>query len=80
MGDSSRAEEILYDLARNRARGLLTLTRQRPPVDVMAIIDLGGIPVLERVLPDGTRATIGDVAGRRSIILNRKWKFSPEIV
>ena len=46
----------------------------------MAIIDLGGIPVLERVLPDGTRATIGDVAGRRSIILNRKWKFSPEIV
>ena len=43
-----------------------------------AIIDLAGIPVVERALPDGTRATIGDVAGRRSIILNRKWKFSSE--
>src|SRR6516225_5505417 len=78
MGDSSRADEIHYDLARNRARGLLTLTKQRPPVDVQAIIDLAGIPVVERALPDGTRATIGDVAGRRSIILNRKWKFSSE--
>jgi hypothetical protein len=78
MGDSSRGDEIPYGLARNRARGLLTLTRQRPPVDVMVIIDLGGIPVVERALPDGTRATIGDVAGRRAIILNRKWKFSSE--
>ena len=78
MGDSSRANEIRYDLARNRARGLLTLTKQRLPVDVQAIIDLAGIPVVERALPDGTRATIGDVAGRRSIILNRKWKFSSE--
>ena len=43
-----------------------------------AIIDLAGIPVVERALPDGTRATIGDVAGRRSIMLNRKWKFSSE--
>jgi len=77
MGDS-RADEIRYDLARNRARGLITLTRQRPPIDVMVIIDLGGIPIVERALPDGTRATIGDVAGRRSIILNRKWKFSSE--
>ena len=78
MGDSSRADEVRYDLARNRARGLLTLTKQRPPVDVQVIIDLAGIPVVERALPDGTRATIGDVAGRRSIILNRKWKFSSE--
>src|SRR6516162_316355 len=79
MGDSSRAAgEIRYDLARNRARGLLTLTKQRPPVDVQAIIDLDGIPVVERALPDGTGATFGDVAGRRSIILNRKWKFSSE--
>src|SRR6516162_5888530 len=78
MGDSSRADEIRYELARNRARGLLTLTKQRPPVDVRAITDLAGIPVVERALPDGTRATIGDVAGRRSIILNRKWKFSSE--
>jgi len=79
MGDSSRAAgEIRYDLARNRARGLLTLTKQRPPVDVQAIIDLDGIPVVERALPDGTGATFGDIAGRRSIILNRKWKFSSE--
>jgi Zn-dependent peptidase ImmA (M78 family) len=78
MGDSSRADEIRYDLARDRARGLLTLTKQRPPIDVQAIIDLAGIPVVERTLPDSTRATIGDVAGRRSIILNRKWKFSSE--
>ncbi len=78
MGDSSRADEIRFDLARNRARGLLTLSRQRPPIDVQAIIDLAGIAVVERALPDGTRATIGDIAGRRSIILNRKWRFSSE--
>ena len=78
MGDSSRADETRYDLARGRARGLLTLTHQRPPVDVQAIIDLAGIPVVERALPDGTRATIGDIAGRRSIILNRRWRFSSE--
>jgi Zn-dependent peptidase ImmA (M78 family) len=77
MGDSSR-QEVRYDLARDRARGLLTLTRQRPPVDVQAIINLAGIPVVERALPDGTRATIGDIAGRRSIILNRRWKFLSE--
>jgi Zn-dependent peptidase ImmA (M78 family) len=47
-------------------------------VDVQAIIDLAGIPVVERALADGTRATIGDIAGRRSIILNRKWRFSSE--
>ncbi len=78
MGDSFRADEIRYDLARDRARGLLTLTRLRPPVDVQAIIDLAGIPVVQRALSDGTRATIGDVAGRRAIILNRKWKFTSE--
>ena len=78
MGTSSRDQEIRYDLARNRARSLLTLTRLRPPVDVQTIIDLAGIPVVERALQDGTRATIGDIAGRRAIILNRKWKFSSE--
>jgi len=36
-------------------------------VDVQAIIDLAGIPVVERVLIDGMRGTIGDVAGERSI-------------
>jgi len=78
MGDSSRPDEIRYDLARNRARGLLTLTKQRPPIDVQAIIDLAGIPVVERVLVDGMRGTIGDVAGQRSIILNRHHRFSSE--
>lgn len=34
-GDSPRADEIRYDLACNR--GLLTVTRQRPPVDVQVI-------------------------------------------
>jgi Zn-dependent peptidase ImmA (M78 family) len=76
MGDSSRADGIRYELARNRARGLLTLTHQRPPIEVQAIIDLAGISVVERALAEGTRATIGDIAGRRSIILNRRWRFS----
>ena len=44
MGDSLRADEIRNDLARNRARGLLTLTKRRPPIDNPAIIDLAGIP------------------------------------
>lgn len=78
MGDSSRAQETRYDLARDRARGLLTLTRQEPPIDVQAIIDLAGIPVVERVLIDRMRGTIGDVAGQRSIILNRRHRFSSE--
>jgi Zn-dependent peptidase ImmA (M78 family) len=56
----------------------LTLTRQRPPVDVEAIIDLAGAPIVERVLVDGVRGTIGDVAGRRTIILNRHHRFSSE--
>ncbi len=61
-----------------RTRGLLTLTRQKPPVDVQSIIDLAGIPVVQRVLIDGMRRTIGDVAGRRSITLNRRHRFSSE--
>jgi len=75
---SSEVRGTRYELARNRARGLLTLTRQRPPVDVEAIIDLAGVPVVERVLLDGIRGTIGDVAGQRSIILNRRHRFSSE--
>jgi uncharacterized protein DUF955 len=75
---SSRDRDTRYDLARGRARGLLTLTRQKPPIDVQAIIDLAGIPVVERVLIDGMRGTIGDVAGQRSIILNRHHRFSSE--
>jgi hypothetical protein len=38
--------------------------RQKPPMDVQAIIDLAGIPVVVRVLIDDMRATIGDVAGK----------------
>jgi Zn-dependent peptidase ImmA (M78 family) len=67
-----------YELARDRARSLLTLTRQKPPVDVQAIIDRTDIRVVERILGDGTRGTIGDVAGRRAIILNRRHRFSSE--
>ena len=59
--------QIRYEVARNRARGLLTLTRQRPPVDVEAIIDLAGVPIVERVLPGDVRGTIGTWrAGGRS--------------
>jgi len=75
---SPESREVRYELARTRARGLLTLTRQKPPIDVQAIIDLAGVPVVERVLIDGVRGTIGDVAGQRSIILNRHHRFSSE--
>lgn len=63
-------------MARDRARGLLAVTRQVPPIDVEAIIELGGISIVERVLTEGVRGTIGDVAGRRAIILNRQWQLS----
>ena len=75
---SPESRGVRYELARSRARGLLTLTRQKPPIDVQAIIDLAGVPVVERVLLDGIRGTIGDVAGQRSIILNRHHRFSSE--
>ncbi len=78
MVGGSESREVRYELARSRARGLLTLTLQRPPVDVEAIIDLAGVPVVERVLLDGIRGTIGDIAGQRSIILNRHHRFSSE--
>jgi Zn-dependent peptidase ImmA (M78 family) len=74
----SGIREARYALARDRARGLLTLTRQKPPINVQAIIELAGIPVVERVLIDGMRGTIGDVAGRRAIILNRRHLFSSD--
>ena len=74
MGQSSRTDEIRYDLARDPARRLITLTQQRPPVSVQSIIDLG-IPVVERVLVKGVRGTIGDVAGKRTILLNRRHQF-----
>jgi Zn-dependent peptidase ImmA (M78 family) len=76
MEASSSGGEIRYDLARDQARGLLTLTRQRPPVDLDAIIERAGIPVVERVFLDRIRGTISDVAGRRTIILNRHHRFS----
>ena len=65
-----------YNLARDRARSLLTLTRQQPPVDVAAIIERAGVPVVERALGEGVRATVGYVAGRRSIIVNRRHQIS----
>ena len=74
----SGIREARYALARDRARGLLTLTCQKPPIDVQVIIELAGIPVVERVLIDGMRGTIGDVAGQRAIILNRRHRFSSQ--
>ena len=68
--------QVRYELARDRARGIITLTRQRPPIDIEAIIDLSGISIVERVLREDVRGTIGDVAGRRSIILSRYHRFS----
>jgi Zn-dependent peptidase ImmA (M78 family) len=80
LGISSRSDtEVRYDLARSRARGLLTLCRERPPVNVAAIIQRADVPVVERVLVDGMRGTIGDLAdGRRAIVINRKHRFSSE--
>jgi Zn-dependent peptidase ImmA (M78 family) len=49
---------------------------QQPPVGMDAIIERAGVPVVERVLVDAVRGTIGDVAGRRTIILNRRHRFS----
>ena len=72
----SKDKDTRYGLARDRARTLLVLTRQRPPVDVDAIVERAGVPVVERVLEEGVRATVGDVAGRRSIIINRHHEIS----
>lgn len=58
MAGASESREVRYELARYRARGLITLTRQRPPIDVAAIIDLAGVPIVERVLVDGIRGTM----------------------
>ena len=70
--------QVRYELARNRARGLLTLTHQRPPVDIEAVIARADVPIVERVLVNGVRGTIGDVAGQRTIILNRHHRFSSQ--
>ena len=78
MGDPSRDKDTRYNPARERAKALLVLTRQRPPVDVDAIVDRAGVPIIERVLEEGTRATVGDIAGRRSIILNRDYRISSD--
>ena len=67
-----------YALARNRAGVLLALTGRRPPVDIQALIERAGIAIVDRALLDGVRGTIGDVAGRRAIILNRQWRFASE--
>lgn len=53
---------------------MLFLSRQQPPVDVDAIIEGAHVPVVERALDPDVRATIGDVAGRRTIIVNRNYR------
>jgi len=65
-------------VARERAAALLSLNRQDPPIDVESIIHAAGIPIVERRLAQDIRATIGDISGRRVIILNRLWLFSSE--
>lgn len=65
-------------MARARARTLLMLTRQRRPVDIDAIIGRAGVPIVQRVLGEDVRATIGDVAGRRSIILKGHYRISSD--
>jgi Zn-dependent peptidase ImmA (M78 family) len=76
--------------ARLSARTFLTLAHESPfassqdpsrPVRSRwqaLFIDLAGVPVVERVLVDGVRGTIGDIAGQRAIIINRKHRFSSE--
>jgi len=71
-------DETRYALARSRARTFLSLSRQRPPVDVQAIIDRMGIPVVVRSLSGDVRGTIGDIAGKRSIILGRRFASENE--
>jgi Zn-dependent peptidase ImmA (M78 family) len=75
VGISSKLRDTRYDLARDRARSLLVLMRQRPPVDIEAIIERAGVPVVQRALGERVRATVGDVAGRRAIILNRNYQI-----
>lgn len=75
MHTSAAPGTVRYAQARNRARVLLALTRRRPPVAIHALIERAGIPIVERVLPDGVRGTIGDIAGQRTIILNQQWRF-----
>jgi Zn-dependent peptidase ImmA (M78 family) len=65
-------------VGRERAAALLALRREKPPIDIASIIESFGIHVVERTLPEGTRGTIGDIAGQRAIILNRTWSFSSE--
>lgn len=78
MHTSTAPRRPRYALARNRARVLLALTRRRPPVDIQALIERAGIAIVDRGLLDGVRGTIGDIAGRRAIILNRHWRFASE--
>jgi hypothetical protein len=51
------------------------LTRQVPPVDIDTIVQRAGVTVVKRAFEESVRATIGDVAGRRSIILNRNYRI-----
>ena len=74
--DASR--DTRYALARSRARTFLALSRQQPPVDVQAIIDGMGIPVVQRALSGNVRGTVGDIAGKRSIILGRRFSSENE--
>lgn len=60
---TSEATSARYDLAREKARALLTLRGYRFPVDVRAIAQALEIPIAERLLAENTRGTIGDIGG-----------------
>ncbi len=47
-------------------------------MDLESIIEVCEISVIERQLPEGVRGTIGEIGGRKAIILNRLWSFSSE--
>jgi len=47
-------------------------------VDLESIIEACEISVVERQLSEGVRGTIGEIGGRKAIILNRFWPFSSE--
>lgn len=72
------ASDARYDLARAKARAILSLQGHKFPIDVQIIAEALEIPIVERRLPGDVRATIGDIGGRRAIILNRDWHFSSE--
>jgi hypothetical protein len=76
VGISFRSDtEARYDIARARVRGFLAFCRERPPVDVEAIIQRAGVPVVEHVL-----AVIGLLEPQRLIDEREAKPFAAELL